>query len=403
MALPDRRAAPAAGLALALAFASGAGLATQAYINGRLSGSLGSPELAAAVNNTVGLLLLLALGLGTGALGRGLTRARTAGSTRWWHFLGGPAGAFLIYISARAAPQVGVALLTVALVCGLTVGSLAVDSAGLSPAGRRSANAARLGGVGLAIGAVLISAAGSRGDLDVALLALVVAAGVGIAVQQAANGQLAETSGEPLAAGTVNFAIGGGLLVLLALVSTGGDAPGGWSAPAPQWVGGALGVAAVVTAAWAVGSLGVLAEYVGERVERRIRPQRLTRHHPELSKLAEPVGDQVARLRETSESLLRRHGKRITEQQLQQKRLADAVADILAQVAVISRVSSAFERDGVEASSQERYMAETFCTRAASRVDAAFDRIESNDDDRTLAVAQMTYKRGAYPYSLFGD
>ena len=152
-----------------------------------------------------------------------------------------------------------------------------------------------------------------------------------------------------------------------------------------------------------IGSLGVLAEYVGERVERRIRPQRLTRHHPELSKLAEPVGDQVARLRETSESLLRRHGKRITEQQLQQKRLADAVADILAQVAVISRVSSAFERDGVEASSQERYMAETFCTRAASRVDAAFDRIESNDDDRTLAVAQMTYKRGAYPYSLFGD
>jgi hypothetical protein len=36
-------------------------------------------------------------------------------------------------------------------------------------------------------------------------------------------------------------------------------------------------------------------------------------------------------------------------------------------------------------------------------VNAAFDRIEDNDDDRTFAVAQMTYKRGAYAYALFGD
>ena len=54
--------------------------------------------------------------------------------------------------------------------------------------------------------------------------------------------------------------------------------------------------------------------------------------------------------------------------QFAQKRLADAIADVYAQVAVLSRVTSIFENDGVEPSGQERYIADTFCARAASRV-----------------------------------
>ena len=56
--------------------------------------------------------------------------------------------------------------------------------------------------------------------------------------------------------------------------------------------------------------------------------------------------------------------------QFQQKRLADAIADIYAQVAVLSRVTAIFEDQGVEPSGQERYIADTFCTRAAGRVRA---------------------------------
>lgn len=255
--MPGRR-APPAGLALALAFASGGGIATQAYVNGRLASNLGSTELATAVNNVVGIALLLMLGLVTGALGRALRRARGAPPSRWWHFAGGLCGAGLVYVSAKAAPEVGVAVLTVALVCGQTGGSLAVDGVGLSPAGRRSPTPARLLGVTLAVGAVLISTAGRKGNLDVPLLALAVLAGAATTLQQAANGHLTATSGEPLAAGLVNFAVGGALLVAVAVAATGGDAPGGWSAPAPQWIGGPLGVAAVVCASWAVASLGVL-------------------------------------------------------------------------------------------------------------------------------------------------
>jgi alkylation response protein AidB-like acyl-CoA dehydrogenase len=152
-----------------------------------------------------------------------------------------------------------------------------------------------------------------------------------------------------------------------------------------------------------IGSIGVLAGAVIDRVERRLRPQRLSRQHDELDALAAPVADQVARLRSVAEGQLRKHRKGIAERQFQQKRLADAVADIYGQVAVLSRVTSIFDEQGVEPSGQERYIAETFCTRAARRVERALDQVEANDDERMTAIAKLAYKRGAYGYAMFDD
>ena len=152
-----------------------------------------------------------------------------------------------------------------------------------------------------------------------------------------------------------------------------------------------------------LGSVGLLLEYVGGRIQREVRPDRVGRAHPELESLAAPVAGQVKRLRDLSESLLRKHGKDVVERQFQLKRLADAVADIYAQIAVLSRVSSIFEDQGVEPSGQERYIAETFCTRAASRVGGSLDKIEHNDDERTSAIAKLAYKRGEYGYAFFED
>ena len=150
-------------------------------------------------------------------------------------------------------------------------------------------------------------------------------------------------------------------------------------------------------------SIGVLARYVGSRVERELRPQRISKAHDELSSLADSVGEQVKELRSVSEGLLRKHGKGIVQKQFHLKRLADAVADIYAQVATISRVSSILEEHGVEPSGQERFIAETFCTRAAARVRSQFRQIESNDDERVVAIAKLAYKRGSYGYAFFDD
>jgi alkylation response protein AidB-like acyl-CoA dehydrogenase len=152
-----------------------------------------------------------------------------------------------------------------------------------------------------------------------------------------------------------------------------------------------------------IGSLGVLIDYVGGRIQREVRPDKVTRAHPELSERADAVSDQVKRLRDVSESLLRRDGQDIVRRGFQHKRIADALADVYGQVAVLSRVSSIFEDQGVEPSGQERYIAETFCTRAADRVHGRFDQIEHNDDERMSAIAKLAYKRGEYGYALFED
>lgn len=150
-----------------------------------------------------------------------------------------------------------------------------------------------------------------------------------------------------------------------------------------------------------VGTLVGVAGYVAGRIERRIRPTRITEAHEDLEDLAEPVSDQVARLAAVSEALLRRHGRDIRYRQWHQKRLAHAAIDIFAQVATLSRMTGIFEERGSEASSQERYIAETFCRRAEARVHDSLDRIDDNDDDRMHAIAQIAYERGSYGYHLF--
>ena len=149
--------------------------------------------------------------------------------------------------------------------------------------------------------------------------------------------------------------------------------------------------------------VGAYANYAVGRVQRSVRPERVTRAHSELESLAAPVTDQVKRLRAVGEGLLREHGKGIVDKGMHHKRYAAALSDVFGQVAVLSRVTSIFEDQGVEASGQERLIADTFCTRAARRVDQELDRIESNDDERMHSIARLAYKRGQYGYALFED
>ncbi len=152
-----------------------------------------------------------------------------------------------------------------------------------------------------------------------------------------------------------------------------------------------------------IGSIGVLVDYVAERIQREVRPDKISMAHEELAGHASEVSDQVKQLRDVCEKLLREHKKAIVEAQFEQKRLADNLADIFGQVAVLSRVSSIFEEHGVEPSGQERFIADTFCSRAADRVRGRFKQIESNDDERMTAIAKLAYKRGEYGYALFED
>ena len=152
-----------------------------------------------------------------------------------------------------------------------------------------------------------------------------------------------------------------------------------------------------------IGSIGVLIDFASDRIQREVRPDKVTKAHEELAEHADAVSDQVKRLAGVTEKLLREHRKDIVGRQFQQKRLADNIADIYGQIAVLSRVTDIFEDQGVEPSGQERFIADTFCRRAAGRVESRFDQVESNDDERMTAIAKLAYKRGSYGYALFED
>ena len=119
-----------------------------------------------------------------------------------------------------------------------------------------------------------------------------------------------------------------------------------------------------------------------------------------LDRSADAVTEQVKRLRSISEKLLREHRGEIIHKGLHHRRLSDALADIYAQIAVISRVTALFDEQGVEASGQERHIARSFCKRAERRVNSHLDQIERNDDEHITAIAKLAYKRGSYGYAL---
>lgn len=145
-----------------------------------------------------------------------------------------------------------------------------------------------------------------------------------------------------------------------------------------------------------IGSIGIFAEYVVDRLSRTVSPDKLEQAHPRLQKQADSVSDQVVQLRATTEKLVRIHGREVELRQRQQKRIADAAADIFAQIATISRTTALFEDQGVETSGQERYIATSFCQRASKRVAGHFDRVDDNDDEQLRSIARLSYNRGGY-------
>lgn len=244
--------------ALALAVASGAMIAVQQRVNGELKTVLGDAVVAAAVSFGTGLALVAAVVLASPQARAALPAVR---GVPWWTCVGGIGGAALVAVGAAAAPVLGVALLTVGLVAGQTAGGIAVDRAGLGPSGRHAPDLPRVAGAVLCLVAVTISVSGdgARGA-DPVLLALVVATGFLIALQQALNGRVRTATGSAAVATLVNFVVGTGalLLGLAARALAGGVDVLAW--PSQWWLytGGPMGAAFVAVAVVVVRKVGVL-------------------------------------------------------------------------------------------------------------------------------------------------
>ena len=127
--------------------------------------------------------------------------------------------------------------------------------------------------------------------------------------------------------------------------------------------------------------------------------------HPELSEHADSVADQVKRAALGRPSrCCASTSKGSSSAQFQQKRLAAAISDIYAQVAVLSRVTLDLRGPGRRAlgpgALHRRHLLHP---RRGPRARAASTRSSDNDDERMAAIAKLAYKRGEYGYALFED
>ena len=252
---------PTSALPLAAAVAGGVLIALQSRVNGELKVALGDALLTALVSFTTGLLTVLVVVLARPAARRAVGLLR--GVPRH-QLLGGLGGASFVAIGAAAAPEVGIALLTVGVVAGQTGGGLAVDRLGLGPGGSHPLTTPRLLGAAVCLVAVGISVLGEGvRSASPLLLLLVVAAGLMVAVSQALNGQVRRLTGDAGVATLVNFVVGSvalGLGVAIHAAAVGGLDVGQWPGADRWWLylGGPFGAIFVAVAAVVVRRLGVL-------------------------------------------------------------------------------------------------------------------------------------------------
>jgi transporter family-2 protein len=249
-------------LALVIAVAAGGLTAVQSRINGEFARQVGDPYTAAAISFGSGLLIL-SIAMCVWKPGRiGLGRVREALADRrlaWWMLLGGLAGAWFVTTQGLSAATLGVALFTVAIVAGQTVGGILFDLVGLGPGGRRRLTPTRVLGAVLALGAIgwAVSAQLAH-DVPLLLMLLPFTAGVGVGWQQAVNGRVKQAAGSALTATFGNFLGGTVALVVAALVH--GAIAGFPTIPGTWWlyVGGALGCIFIAAQAAVVRTIGVL-------------------------------------------------------------------------------------------------------------------------------------------------
>ncbi|MFE9657039.1 DMT family transporter [Micromonospora sp. NPDC006431] len=254
--MPAVRALPAPA-ALGVVVLGGMASAAQGVVNSELGERAGNPVLGAVVNNLGGCLLVL-LGLfAVPSMRAGLAVLRRGGLP-WWAYLGGLGGAAIVVIGTYVVPVLGVAVFTIAQVAGGSLGGLAVDRAGVSPAGRLPLTAPRVAGALLGVGAVALAQLGRPvGDLAVGLVLLAVAGGLAVALQSALNGRVSAASST--AAGlAVNFAVSTPVILAVAAAVGAFAIRPAWPGQWWLYIGGLLGVGIVLALLVGVRAAGVL-------------------------------------------------------------------------------------------------------------------------------------------------
>jgi bacterial/archaeal transporter family-2 protein len=249
-------------IAVVAAVALGALISVQARVSAALAERTDVDNAAwvTVFIGTVILVVILALSRKARHGFRSVLSALRDRTLPWWALVGGLCGMFFVVTQGTAAGVLGLAMFGMSVVAGQVVGGLVFDWIGLAGGARRHPTWLRVLGSLLAIAAVSFGAiAGEGAKLDVLLIVMAFAAGVGLALSAGVTGRVNTASSNPATTGLINHLVG--LVAIVAILVT--TAPGNLSRfrlPSEPWlyVGGMIGPVGVAMTAILVSSLGVL-------------------------------------------------------------------------------------------------------------------------------------------------
>lgn len=147
---------------------------------------------------------------------------------------------------------------------------------------------------------------------------------------------------------------------------------------------------------------GMLTDFAVRRARSRFARERLEGIHPVLRAELQLFEEGVNGLARETERLLRKHGSRVAQMQLVQRRVADVAVDLYALAAVLSRTSAAIEQRGVEAMRREIDLATGFAALAARRLEAGLGNTEREEDELLEQIAGAAYETNASPFDELG-
>ena len=123
---------------------------------------------------------------------------------------------------------------------------------------------------------------------------------------------------------------------------------------------------------------------------------------PAVKKAATVVEEGTRDVALAADRILRKHGGKVVGKQFATHRLADILIDLYVLSAVLSRVNTAVEDKGEEASAHELAILDIFAGRARRRMRSNLNRIDDNDDELVKMVADQAFQKEGYGWDTVG-
>ena len=118
------------------------------------------------------------------------------------------------------------------------------------------------------------------------------------------------------------------------------------------------------------------AKELADRMQRKFSPTTLEGVHSSLKDSAELLQRRTADFGQAVELLLRKHGKKIVDEQMQLERIADSAIALFAMTATISRASSSL-LSGIESAAHEHKLTTLYCNLTSKKIQTLLDDMKT--------------------------